>query len=262
MSKEIENRLLLLYAILKLRGASNKREVLDYIIANDLIILHDKDREILKSRKEEKWRNDLAYVRQHLVEMGALNKYEWSITPIGKMYYNSLLRDLVELKETYQLQRIKNLGIFAPIQGFKEDIVDDIYKGKELTSTEIEAIVLSRRGQGIFRTGLLKLWGKCCVTGFSNGNLLIASHIKPWRVSDNKERVDKYNGFLLTPTLDKLFDGGWITFDCESGEILLSKTLKDIELLGITRDMHINLYEENKRYLRYHNEHVFKDRKK
>ena len=97
MTKELENRILLLYAILNLGGNSNKKEVLDFIIENDLIALEDVDKELLVSRKEIRWRNELAYVRQHLVEIDALNRYEWSITPIGKMYYNSLVHDLTNI---------------------------------------------------------------------------------------------------------------------------------------------------------------------
>lgn len=260
MTKELENRILLLYAILNLGGNSNKKGVLDFIIENDLIALEDMDKELLVSRKEIRWRNELAYVRQHLVEIDALNKYEWSITPIGKMYYNSLVHDLTNIDTEYKLRRLKKPNIFVPISDFRVEVIEDIYKGVELSSTNIEAIVLCRRGQGIFRLNLLKLWKKCCVTGDSNGELLIASHIKPWRFSNNFERLDKFNGLLLTPTLDRLFDKGLITFDCNNGKILLSKELKDIELLGINSDMRINLFEENKKYLEYHNKHVFKDK--
>ena len=43
-------------------------------------------------------------------------------------------------------------------------------------------------------------------------SLLIASHIKPWAVSDSEERIDPNNGFILSPLYDKLFDRGYITF--------------------------------------------------
>ena len=47
-------------------------------------------------------------------------------------------------------------------------------------------------------------------------SLLIASHIKPWAVSDSKERIDPNNGFILSPLYDKLFDRGYITFSDDS----------------------------------------------
>ena len=48
------------------------------------------------------------------------------------------------------------------------------------------------------------------MSGITSTWILIASHIKPWRVSNNNERLDVYNGLLLLPNLDKLFDKGYI----------------------------------------------------
>ncbi len=71
----------------------------------------------------------------------------------------------------------------------------------------------SRVGQGDFRKSLIEKYdGKCVVTGIDLTKLLIASHIKPWRISDNKERLSSENGLLLSANLDKLFDSGLITF--------------------------------------------------
>ena len=51
---------------------------------------------------------------------------------------------------------------------------------------------------------------QCIVTGIDIHELLVASHIKPWRVCDNKERIDTENGLLLSLSMDRLFDGGLI----------------------------------------------------
>jgi HNH endonuclease len=65
---------------------------------------------------------------------------------------------------------------------------------------ESKALVESRLGQGRFRQDLLSLWSRqCAVTGLGVAELLRASHIKPWRSSDNVERLDQYNGVLLAP---------------------------------------------------------------
>ena len=53
----------------------------------------------------------------------------------------------------------------------------------------------------------------CPISLVDDERLLIASHIKPWRFSSNEERLDPFNGFLLTPTYDLLFDQGFITFE-------------------------------------------------
>lgn len=122
---------------------------------------------------------------------------------------------------------------------------------------EKESIVLSRIGQGEFRDNLIKHWKACAITGFSDERFLIASHIKPWKLSDDDEKVDKYNGILLLPTFDKLFDLGFISFSDE-GKILISPNLVDAELLGVNGKIVIQIKAEHNKYLQYHRENIFK----
>ena len=77
-------------------------------------------------------------------------------------------------------------------------------------TTEAERLIVQRLGQAMFRTALTSYWGgKCCVSGLSMEPLLRASHIKPWAVCDlDRERLDVFNGLLLIPNLDALFDAG------------------------------------------------------
>lgn len=122
---------------------------------------------------------------------------------------------------------------------------------------EKESIVLSRIGQGEFRDNLIKHWKACAITGFSDERFLIASHIKPWKLSDDDEKIDKYNGILLLPTFDKLFDLGFISFSDE-GKILISPNLVDAELLGVNEKIVIQIKPEHNKYLQYHRENIFK----
>ena len=122
---------------------------------------------------------------------------------------------------------------------------------------EKESIVLSRIGQGEFRGNLIKHWKACTITGFSDERFLIASHIKPWKQSDDEEKVDKYNGILLLPTFDKLFDLGFISFS-DAGKILISPNLVDAELLGVNEKIVIQTKPEHNKYLQYHRENIFK----
>ncbi|WP_081481395.1 HNH endonuclease signature motif containing protein [Treponema sp. JC4] len=87
---------------------------------------------------------------------------------------------------------------------------------------------------------LKNIIGICFISGVSDNRLLIASHIKPWSVSDNKERLDTENGFLLNVLYDKLFDLGIISFT-ETGDMLISKSLKEenIERLHITKSVNL-----------------------
>ncbi len=131
------------------------------------------------------------------------------------------------------------------------------------TSTEAERLVVQRVGQNIFRNALVDYWqGRCAVTGLDIVPLLRASHIKPWAVcGTNSERLDVFNGLLLAPHLDALFDGGWISFS-DDGALLVSRTLPAVALtqLGIHIEWRLeNVSPRHKWYLAYHRENVFRN---
>ena len=163
----------------------------------------------------------------------------------GQNMYNSAFNRYIEFLESYQ---------------DKSELIQDIEKiidSKIPISTEKQNLVKCRIGQGSFREKLIEFWQGCSVTGFENIEILIASHIKPWSNSSNEERLDVYNGFLLTPNLDKLFDKGYISFDT-NGKILISEKLKDFQKLGINNNMKISISPEHKKYLDYHRNEIFK----
>lgn len=143
--------------------------------------------------------------------------------------------------------------------GHKNDVeadVDSIFDDSSLTETERKNLVKSRIGQGIFRQRLLSHWKQCAVTGFGDTAMLIASHIKPWRVSSNVERLDGFNGLLLTPNLDKAFDSGLITFE-SGGHIVISPLFKDFEKLGINMSMKVDLSPQHEPFMAFHRTGVF-----
>jgi hypothetical protein len=127
-----------------------------------------------------------------------------------------------------------------------------------LSSTDKESIILSRRGQGKYRENLIKMWEKCSISGYPDVRLLIASHIKPWTNSSNLERVDKFNGLLLLPNYDKLFDLGFIGFNGK-GNIFFSKELSNPKALQIDPAIKISTHKNHQVYLEYHMEHIFKN---
>lgn len=125
--------------------------------------------------------------------------------------------------------------------------------------TEKDSIVKSRIGQGIFRNNLIEYWHGCAISQCPLTWMLIASHIKPWRDADNQERLDTYNGLLLLPNYDKLFDLGYISFN-PKGKIMCSRLLDkfDREAIGLTSDLHlVKLENQHLKYLKYHNEDCF-----
>ena len=99
--------------------------------------------------------------------------------------------------------------------------IEKIRDIRTIPETEKLQLVKSRIGQGIFRDRLILDCPICPITLVTDSRFLIASHIKPWRVSSNSERLDVNNGLLFTPTFDKLFDGGYISFNNKK-ELLIS----------------------------------------
>lgn len=135
--------------------------------------------------------------------------------------------------------------------------ITNIQENTSLTETEREAIIKARIGQGMFRDGLIDYWHGCSISTFSHFDLLIASHIKPWKNANNIERINVYNGLLLLPNYDKLFDRGYISFD-DSGKIIYSRYIdkEDKRLLGMDDHVHlIKIEEAHKPFLAYHREH-------
>lgn len=143
--------------------------------------------------------------------------------------------------------------------------VAEEFKKKTATmpkTTEAERLVVQRVGQGLFRSALLDFWqGRCCVTGLDVPDLLRASHIRPWaKCETDEERLDVFNGLLLAPHLDALFDGGLMTVD-EDGTVRVSAALttEQQRLLGLPVAMTVqNLRSEHKSYLQFHREVVWR----
>jgi putative restriction endonuclease len=175
----------------------------------------------------------------------------------------------VRLLPTFQKRNTAGNGMYEAAlrkfseylaEGFENDLEHDlseIISHNELSITEKTNLVKSRVGQGSFRQKLINYWGGCAVTGLKDTNLLVASHIKPWSVSTHIERLDSYNGLLLTPNLDKAFDAGFVTFNSQ-GLIQLSPQLCEPKILGITPDLYVELTEMHECYMAFHRAHVFR----
>lgn len=198
--------------------------------------IHDAERYFQKIYNNEKQYN-VGITNCTNGKQKSAHGYRWKedITPIQKTKFGEKIKQL----ENFLLEDIEDiLDIEIPI------------------ATEKEELFKCRIGQGKFRDKLIEYWDGCSVTNFKNNKLLVASHIKPWRSSTNKERLDVFNGLLLIPNLDKLFDSGYISFD-DNGKILISKDLTDYEILGVNKDMKITIEEQHKRYLTFHRSDIF-----
>ena len=135
--------------------------------------------------------------------------------------------------------------------------IKEVEATEKITATERTAVLQARIGQGKFRRQLINYWHCCSVSSCDITWMLVASHIKPWRVADNAERLDVYNGLLLTPNYDKLFDLGYMSF-APNGKVIYSHLLdgKDKRNLNLVDTLCLSRVEpQHKRYLKYHNEY-------
>ncbi|WP_247648220.1 HNH endonuclease [Pantoea sp. Acro-807] len=136
-----------------------------------------------------------------------------------------------------------------------EKIVSDV----TLPETSKEQLIEARLGQGKFRQQLIRMYSKCIITGIDVEQLLRASHIKPWSKSNNTERLDCYNGLLLSANMDTLFDKLLITFE-DNGQIILSRKLKNTETmtsLGLDQNLQITLDPKSAEYMCWHRKAFF-----
>ncbi len=177
--------------------------------------------------------------------------------------FNEFCRNLQEL--AYQAQLAKaNFG-------YKGTEVQPIAEGILETPAGLdkERMVKTRIGQRAFRLSVLNSYNnRCCITGLSMPELLIASHIKPWADSDElTERTNPKNGLCLNAFHDKAFDLGFITID-SSYRVVVSEQLEYAKMDDSTRSWLKSYKGEiielpdrflpGKEFLEYHNDVIFK----
>lgn len=151
------------------------------------------------------------------------------------------------------------IGYQMPEEKEQEEIIE---QDEKISDRRKEIIIRARIGQGEYRKKLLEECPYCPFTMVNDERLLIASHIKPWAKSTTDEKIDPKNGFMLTPTYDKLFDRGFITFE-DDKKLIVSPWLSPMnqKRLNIQTGQLISrlpIDEKRKEYLKYHRENVFK----
>ena len=168
---------------------------------------------------------------------------------------------VLKLKKDNELLYYFRPFIEYNLDSLHEVSIDNIKDDTSITTSERETIIKSRVGQGKYREKLLEECPFCPITMVNDERLLIASHIKPWAFSNNFEKTDPKNGFLFTPTYDKLFDRGFISFESD-GTMLVSPWISPMnqKKLNIFNGKKIRMLptEGREEYLFYHREFVFK----
>jgi hypothetical protein len=204
------------------------------------------------------------------VGMGA---YMHVITSLLEIGLKDILADDLEGRDGYDswfkttpaMQSLVPAPIIAltPIDDPVSDVLNELALTNDITETQRQTIIQSRIGQGEFRTKLISYWKECAVTGANCIKLLQASHIKPWRSSNNVERLDVFNGLLLAPNIDAAFDSGSITFDSK-GKIIISKSIAGMAAFQLHINLKLSIKQkllsrEHMIYLEYHRNEVFHD---
>jgi putative restriction endonuclease len=137
-------------------------------------------------------------------------------------------------------------------QRLEQGVVNDA----SIPETDRLALVRARRGQGLFKERVGLIESKCRITGVENPVHLVASHCKPWRDATNEERLNGENGLLLTPSIDHLFDRGFIGFE-DNGRLIISPVAHrpSIQRMGIDVTQAVNVggfTSGQKRFLNFH----------
>jgi hypothetical protein len=178
----------------------------------------------------------------------------------------NILADLIGHEATSIIQ----LGAEAfPIGDYATDVAtwedhlrEEITSDQTIDQTERAQLIMARRGQGLFRKNVQNIEQHCRITKVNRPEHLRASHCKPWRDCEtHDERLNGENGLLLTPSIDHLFDRGFISFEGE-GALLVSPVAHKPSLtrMGVPVDVYFDagvFSAGQKEFLEYHRNFVF-----
>ena len=225
-----------------------------------------------ESWEDDGWRADLDYSlvkkqirpKDHIEGIAPLLPSKYS--PLqsngngNQVYLCSISEELATLLLHLTGEELHNIQLLAEDTEQDRNLASRIQRNDHIGETEALQIVKSRKGQGLFKSNVTRIEDCCRVTGANKIAHLIASHIKPWSKSNNRERLDGNNGLLLSPHIDHLFDKGYISFD-DNGELLISKVADKSTLkFWHVETKNVGAFtDEQCKYLEYHRQHIFKE---
>jgi hypothetical protein len=178
---------------------------------------------------------------------------------LGQLISPGLLRMIQDLRTAEEPEMIDSE--LRGISEWEEAETKRILEAKTLAETTRNALIKARVGQGLFRRNLSQFENHCRITGVAYQAHLFASHIKPWRESTNEERLNGENGLLLTPSIDHLFDRGFITFE-DNGELLISDVAhkESVRRMGIDTEhvVQVGAFSDGQKFfLAHHRRAIF-----
>jgi hypothetical protein len=147
------------------------------------------------------------------------------------------------------------------INEWEEAETNRILRDKKIADTTRKALIKARIGQGLFRRNVASIEHRCRVTGVTYPTHLFAGHIKPWRESTDEERLNGENGLLLAPSIDHLFDRGFISFE-DNGELIISDVAhkESVRRMGVDTKhvVHVGRFSDGQKFfLAHHRRAVF-----
>ena len=142
-----------------------------------------------------------------------------------------------------------------------DDVAEETLSARaDIPETQKLQLIRARRGQGLFRSRVELVEAGCRVSGLTDRQHLRASHIMPWRVANDAQKLDGNNGLMLSPHVDHLFDKGFISF-ADGGSLLISAQVPDslikawmIQMTAAPRPFN----EQQAGYLKYHRDELFR----
>ena len=151
------------------------------------------------------------------------------------------------------------IGYIMPDEKEQEERINN----SKISEVTKKNILTARVGQGEYRSKLLLECPFCPFTMVNDERLLIASHIKPWAKSNDDEKIDPKNGFILTPTYDRLFDQGFITFSNEK-KLIVSPWItpmnqKRLSIYNGMKIPYLPMDSKREEYLEYHRKNIYKE---
>jgi HNH endonuclease len=169
--------------------------------------------------------------------------------------------DVLALAQQETVAEVDPDAVTTEVVLWEEHLRRSIEADQEIPETDREALIVARRGQGLFRRRVEGIESFCRVTQVDRREHLRASHCKPWRDSSNEERLSGENGLLLTPSVDHLFDRGFISFEGD-GRLLISPVAHRLSLqrMGVETERELNVGEFSAgqaRFLEFHRDAVF-----
>ena len=180
--------------------------------------------------------------------------------------FAGVLVDLIgrEARSIVEMRRVQDAATAQVAIGLVEwetHEMERVIRDETIPETTRNAVVMARRGQGVFKQNVQRIESFCRITKIDKIEHLRASHCKPWRDASNTERLDGENGLLMSPDVDHLFDRGFISFE-DTGKILISPVadIQSLRLMGLEEPLKASVgkFSDGQRaYLSFHRESVF-----